>query len=98
MFPHYWRVENADAGKDYSTITIICTNQAALLADAVIRQAEQPGVKRAEISAAQLAANYDQALEQGISVPADHWDDLNAAAWPILVPTDQNSRAGAGPG
>ena len=98
IYPHYWRVEHADAVSKCSTLTIICTTQPALLADAVTRQAEQPGVKRLEVSAAQLAANYNLSLEQGIAVPPDHWDALNAAAWPILVPSDQHSRAGAGPG
>lgn len=98
IFPHYWRVDKPDAGKAYSTVTIICTGQPALLADAVTRQAEQPGVERIEISAAQLAANYNHSLELGIAVPPAHWDALNAAAWPILVPSDRQSRAGAGPG
>ena len=98
VFPHYWHVENPEAAKVISAITIICTDQPALLADAVASQAEQPGIKRFEISAAQLAANYMQSLELGITVPADHWDALNAAAWPILVPSDALSRAGAGPG
>ncbi|SDX91620.1 Protein of unknown function [Ruegeria halocynthiae] len=97
IFPHYWRVEKTDVAKECSTVTIMCTTQPALLADAVTRQAEQPGMKRLEVSAAQLAVNYNDALELGIAVPADHWDALNAAAWPILVPSDQHSRAGAGP-
>lgn len=97
IFPHYWRVDNADDSKEISTVTIICTTQPALLADAVTRQIEQPELQRHEISAAQFAANYNQALELGIEVDPDHWDALNAAAWPILVPSDAQSRAGAGP-
>jgi hypothetical protein len=96
-FPHYWRIEAPEAAKDLSTVTIICTNRPALLADAVTRQAEHPELERFEVSAAQLAANYTQALERGIEIPPARWDALNAAAWPILVPTDQQSRAGAGP-
>ena len=98
IFPHYWRVEKTNTAKECSTVTIICTTQSTLLADAVTRQAEQPGVKRLEISAAQMAASYDRSLEMGIAVPPGHWDALNAAAWPILVPSGQQSRAGAGPG
>jgi hypothetical protein len=98
IFPHYWRIEKADAGKECSTVTIICTSQPALLADGVTRQAEQPSVKRVEISAVQLEANYNLSLEKGIAVLPDQWDALNAAAWPILVASDQQSRAGAGPG
>ncbi|WP_170766117.1 hypothetical protein [Ruegeria lacuscaerulensis] len=56
-----------------------------------------PELQRHEISAAQFAAYYNQALELGIEVDPDHWDALNAAAWPILVPSDAQSRAGAGP-
>lgn len=96
-FPHYWRLDNADDRKEISTVTIICTNQPALLADAVTRQVEQPELQRFEISAAQLAANYNQALEQGIEVDPGQWDALNAAAWPILVRSDTQSRSGAGP-
>ncbi len=98
IFPHYWRVEQPDASLGVSTVTIICTDQPALLADAVSRQVEHPELQRFEVSAAQLAANYQHSLEQGITVPSDHWDALNAAAWPILVASDAASRAGAGPG
>lgn len=97
-FPHYWRTERADRAKEISTVTIICTTTPALLADAVTRQAEHPEMPRFEVSAAQLEANYNQALERGVAVPSDRWETLNAAAWPILVPTDPQSRAGAGPG
>ncbi|MCF6433372.1 DUF3726 domain-containing protein [Leisingera sp. MMG026] len=97
VFPNYWRVEQAGVGKEASALFIVCTTQAALLADAVTRQAEHPELQRFEVTAAQLAANYDQSLERGISVSSDHWSALNAAAWPILVPSDDKSRAGAGP-
>jgi len=97
VFPHYWQVTTPHSAEETSTITIICTNQPALLADAVAYQAEQPGVARQEFSASQLAANYNQALELGVTVDEDHWNDLNAAAWPILVPASDHSRAGAGP-
>ncbi len=98
IFPHYWSVQEANESKTISTVTIVCTNQPALLADAVTRQAEIPGMKRVEVSATQLAENYHQSLEQGVAVSPDHWDELNASAWPILVASDTSSRAGAGPG
>lgn len=97
-FPHYWRVDHADCDAEISTVTIICSNRPGVLADSVTRQSEHPEMQRFEMSAAQLAANYNQSLEQGVAVIADRWDALNAAAWPILVPSDPNSRAGAGPG
>ncbi len=96
-FPHYWQVTEPDSAGETSTITIFCTGQPALLADAVTHQTEQPGVQRREFSASKLAANHNLALERGISVTQEHWDALNAAAWPILVPSSEQSRAGAGP-
>ncbi|MGH1539358.1 MAG: DUF3726 domain-containing protein [Arenicella sp.] len=99
-FPSYWLV-CSDTEKMHSivsTITITCTRIPSLLADAVARQVEHPEIERKEFSAAQLSANYSQSLEHGISVSEEHWQSLNAAAWPILVPSDQLSRTGAGPG
>lgn len=96
-FPHYWRIGDPDDTVDISTITIVCTGQPGLLADAVAHQAEQPGARRLECTASQISANYGQALEQGIAVTRHDWNALNAAAWPILVPSSDHSRAGAGP-
>ncbi|MBQ4827554.1 DUF3726 domain-containing protein [Leisingera sp. HS039] len=98
VFPNYWWVESPVGTEEVSTTTIICTDKPTLLADAVARQAEHPKLRRHEYSAAQLAANYGQSLEAGIMVPQAHWDALNASAWPILVATTEQSRAGAGPG
>ncbi|MFA3918856.1 hypothetical protein [Ruegeria hyattellae] len=61
------------------------------------RQVEHPELQRHEISAAQFQATYNHALEQGIEVDPDHWNDLNATAWPMLVRSDAQCRVGAGP-
>jgi hypothetical protein len=100
MFPNYWCVTPNPTITfiGTSTITLLCTREAGLLADAVIRQTEQAGVLRFEKSNVQLADNYDQALEHGIDVDEAQWQALNAAAWPILVSTTTQSRLGAGPG
>ncbi|MCP5082055.1 MAG: DUF3726 domain-containing protein [Alphaproteobacteria bacterium] len=97
VFPHYWRIDAPTNAGETSTITIICTGQPALLADAVSHQAERPGAQRLERTAPQIAGDYNQALEQGIAVTKQEWEALNAAAWPILVPSSDHSRAGAGP-
>lgn len=100
IFPSYWCVSSDESVNllGPSTITIMCTGEPALLADAVVRQVEQPDLARRELTAVQLGANYDSALENGIDVDPAKWDALNAAAWPILVRSTEQSRAGAGPG
>lgn len=97
MFPNYWCAPSQSEQAETSTVTIICSTRSGILADAVIRQNEQPGASRYEYSAAQLDANYDAALESGIEVDTEQWDALNAAAWPILVSSTDESRQGAGP-
>lgn len=97
MFPNYWCVSSQTQPSVASTVTIICSNQPGHLADAVSRQNEQPSASRYETSAVQLGANYEAALESGIEVDIDKWNALNAAAWPILVASTDESRLGAGP-
>jgi hypothetical protein len=99
-FPNYWQLTSniANAFNTASTITLLFTLEAGLLADAVVRQTEKADLLRREISSVQLAANYDAALEKGIAVDDEQWQALNAAAWPILVPATEESRQGAGPG
>ena len=97
MFPNYWCVssEEIEPPASCSTVTIMCTTCSSLLANAIDADVkEQPLV---QLSSAQLAANYDAALQNGIGVSAAQWDALNAAAWPILVPASEHSRGGAGP-
>lgn len=98
MFPNYWCVPEQPGQFEASTVTIICSINSGVLADAVVRQNEQPGAARYEYSAVQLSANYDKALEYGIEVDSEQWNALNAAAWPILVKSTDHSRQGAGPG
>jgi hypothetical protein len=99
-YPDYW--VSAQAGSDHtdtvSCITILCTQQAGLLANAF----RQPIFNREDdlqvTSAALLASRYEQALNQGIEVDPEQWAALNQAAWPILVPASNQSNLGAGPG
>ena len=99
-FPEYWFVQsgNTDPVKFSSTVTLICSTQPDLLADAVTHyNGYQEGTRQEKLSA-QIAVCYRDALEQGILVDENRWQALNAAAWPILVSATEQSRLGAGPG
>ncbi len=100
IFPHYWRVSHSGEiiNKEASNVTILCTATPALLADSIFRQDENPNLSVVSLSAARLAVNYEKSLQDGIEVELTQWDELNRAAWPILVPTTEHSRGGAGPG
>jgi LDH2 family malate/lactate/ureidoglycolate dehydrogenase len=99
-FPDYWNIStNASENSiGTSTITLLCSSQAGLLANASERQTESGNASRQQKSSAQAAVNFDESLENGISVDEAQWQALNAAAWPILVSTTGQSRLGAGPG
>ena len=100
VFPNYWNVSSSDnALATYaSTVTILCTSKPALIADAVIHQQECLNLSTTQLSCSRLASNYEKSLQNGIEVNIEKWNALNAAAWPILVPTTKQSRTGAGPG
>ena len=100
VFPYYWRVSSSDEKHKTctSTVTILCTSKPALLADAVARQEECLNLSTIQLSPSRFAANYELTLQNGIEVSTEKWVELNAAAWPILVPASSQSRAGAGPG
>jgi len=99
-YPDYWCVRSNDNNKlQFSpTVTLLCTTQPGLLADAIARQTGSANGSRQEKSAEQIAGRYSAALENGIPVDENRWQALNAAAWPILVSTTEQSRQGAGPG
>jgi hypothetical protein len=100
IFPNYWRVSSSVnlLNTRASTVTILCTSKPALLADAVARQEEHPNLSTIQLSCSRLAANYEKTLQNGIDISTEKWNELNAAAWPILVPATRQSRTGAGPG
>ena len=100
VFPNYWCISSSDKifNSGASTVTVLCTSKPALLADAVACQKEHPDLSIVQLSRARLAANYETSLQYGIEVNAEKWNELNAAAWPILVPATEQSRTGAGPG
>ncbi len=100
IFPNYWCIAHNEGTTDVSAsdITILCTPKAALLADSIMRQAEDPMLSITSYSAIRLANNYEQDLQQGIEVDPAQWEELNNAAWPILVQASEHSRGGAGPG
>ena len=97
-FPDYWCIRSSDNNplQSSSTVTLLCTIQPGLLADAVARQASYTNGSRQATSAEQIATNYANALENGILVDENQWQSLTTAAWPILVSTTEQSRQGAG--
>jgi hypothetical protein len=99
-YPDYWvlTAEESGSAASLSTITILCTRRAGLLANTTRPLSFKPENELQLTSAAILASRYDSALNQGIEVDPDQWAELNRAAWPILVPTSQQSNQGAGPG
>ena len=99
-YPDYWciRSSNNNALQFSPTVTLLCTTQPGLLADAVARQTRSANGSRQEKSAEQIASSYNLALENGILVDENRWQALNAAALPILVSATEQSRQGAGPG
>lgn len=100
VFPNYWCLppDTSSTFGGLSSLTLLFTTDIGLMADAVARQAEKPGIARQEITAIQLAANYAKALELGITVDDGQWQAVNAAAEPIMVAATVESRQGAGPG
>lgn len=99
-YPDYWVLASSDNSNAAapSCITILCTRQAGLLANATRQLSFKPENEFQVFSAATLASRYDAALDQGIEVDSGQWEALNRAAWPILVPASQQSSQGAGPG
>lgn len=97
-YPDYWVCAGGDKASALSSITILCTRQAGLLANTTRQLGFKPENEFQFSSAAMLANRYDEALNQGIEVDSEQWTALNQAAWPILVPTSQQSSQGAGPG
>ena len=97
-FPDYWVCAGDDEASALSNITILCTRQAGLLANTIRQLGFKPENEFHFTSAPILASRYDEALDQGIEVDSAQWAALNQAAWPILVPTSQQSSQGAGPG
>ncbi len=99
-FPDYWSIPGSDTinSATTSSISILCTRQAALLANTIQSLNFKLETEYRKISQVQTASQYDQGLEQGIEVDSAQWDALNKAAWPVLVPATQQSSLGAGPG
>ena len=99
-YPEYWVIAADDNSvtTGQSSITILCTQQAGLLANIIRKPVINPNREIIMTSADALAMQYDSSLNQGIEVDPDQWAALNQAAWPILVPTSQHSSLGAGPG
>jgi hypothetical protein len=99
-YPEYWLCSTGDndSTETLASITILCTRQAGLLANTTWPLNFKPENEMHLTGAAIFASRYDAALDQGIDVDPDQWAALNEAAWPILVPTSQQSCLGAGPG
>lgn len=99
-YPEYWLCSSGDNDSTamLSSISILCTRQAGPLANTTRPLKFKPEHEFQVTSAAILASRYDEALNQGIDVDSDQWTALNQAAWPIMVPTSQQSSFGAGPG
>jgi len=97
-YPDYWVCASDDKTPALSSITILCTKQAGLLANTTRQLNFRPDNEFQLTSAAVLASRYSETLDRGIEVDCAQWTALNQAAWPILVPTSQQSSQGAGPG
>ena len=97
-YPDYWVCKSDDNASALSSITILCTMQAGLLANTSRQLSFKPENEFQFTSAPILASRFDETLKQGIEVDFAQWTALNQAAWPILVSATQQSSLGAGPG
>ncbi|MEH6358504.1 MAG: DUF3726 domain-containing protein [Pseudomonadales bacterium] len=98
QYPDYLEYSASQLEKldDKHSVSILCSQNFQMLQAFASGVLSEDKASVTTISSEQMAANHSQALEQGIEIEPELWEELNSLTERILVESTDASRAGAG--